>query len=187
MPDPSPSPASPDLAQLIALTARADRAAFRMLYDRTSAKLFGVVLRIVKDRAMAEDVIQEVYLQLWRHAGRYEAGTGQPMTWLISIARYRAIDAIRSRASAARPLQPLDDSHERVAAAGDAEGELIDRDRLAICLGALEPEQRDCVLLAYRDGYSREELAAQFAKPVNTIKTWLHRGLQSLRTCLDAP
>lgn len=136
---------------------------------------------------MAEDVLQEVYLQVWRHADRYEAGAGQPMTWLISIARYRAIDAIRRHAGATRKLDPLDESHDLVGAGGDPETDLVDRDRLGLCFGELETEQRECILRAYRDGYSREELAEQFGKPVNTIKTWLHRGLQVLRKCLDAP
>lgn len=177
-----------DLAALIAQTKAGDPAAFKALYDRTSSKLFGVVLRIVGERGMAEDVLQEVYCQLWRHADRYEAEAGRPMTWLISIARYRAIDAARRDGRLARPLEPLDEeSLDLGTAPGDAETDLVDRERLSLCLGELAAEQRDCVLLAYRDGYSRDELAARFGAPVNTIKTWLHRGLQTLRRCLVAP
>jgi RNA polymerase sigma-70 factor (ECF subfamily) len=179
--------ASIDLAGLIAATARGDRAAFAELYGRTAAKLLGIVIRIVHDRGIAEDVLQEVYLRVWQNASSYVPQAGRPMTWMISIARNRAIDVVRGRrivqlAQDEEGLDPL----EGVPEARDRESEIIDMSRLRLCLGRLEAVQRRCLLEAYYDGYSREELATRFGKPVNTIKTWLHRSAASLRTCLDA-
>jgi RNA polymerase sigma-70 factor (ECF subfamily) len=179
--------ASIDLTGLVAGTARGDRAAFAELYGRTAAKLLGIVIRIVRDRAIAEDVLQEVYLRVWQNAASYAPDAGRPMTWMISIARNRAIDVVRGR----RILQLAQDEDgldplESVAEGRDREAEIIDMSRLRLCLGQLDAVQRRCLLEAYYDGYSREELAIRFGKPVNTIKTWLHRTAATLRTCLDA-
>lgn len=178
----------PDLAALLAATARGERAAFRRLYELTASKLFGVVLRIVRDRSVAEDVVQDVYVKVWQGAGSYSAESGRPMTWLISVARNRAIDVIRRRTDP--PAPSGEDEADWVAAVADPrdlEGELADLDRLRRCLEQLEPTQRRCLLEAYYHGYSREELAGRYGRPVNTIKTWLHRTSQALRACLGAP
>jgi RNA polymerase sigma factor (sigma-70 family) len=176
-----------DLAGLIAATARGDRAAFAELYGRSAAKLLGIVIRIVHDRAIAEDVLQEVYLRVWQNADGYVPEAGRPMTWMISIARHRAIDVVRGRrivqlAQDEDGLDPL----EGVPEPRDREAEIIDTSRLRLCLGQLDPIQRRCLLDAYYEGYSRQELAIRFGKPVNTIKTWLHRTAATLRGCLDA-
>lgn len=174
-----------DLSALIGRTARGDQTAFRELYGQTSAKLLGVALRIVKDRAVAEDVVQEAYLKVWQGAASYSLEAGRPMTWLISIARYRAIDVVRARRETlARTHEDGLDPVEAMAEPRDREAEFIDRDRLSTCLGRLDEPQRRCFLEAYYDGYSREELSERFAAPVNTIKTWLHRSAASLRTCM---
>jgi RNA polymerase sigma factor (sigma-70 family) len=179
--------ASTDLATLIAGTARRHDPAFAQLYASTAAKLLGVILRIVRDRAMAEDVLQEVFLRIWQNASTYAPESGRPMTWLIAIARYRAIDFIRQRRfETLPPNEDGSDPLDAIAEPRDRERDIIDTDRLRLCLGQLEAPQRRCVLEAYYEGYSREELASRFAMPVNTIKTWLHRGTQTLRTCLDA-
>lgn len=174
-----------DLSALIGRTARGDQSAFRQLYGQTSPKLLGVALRIVKDRAVAEDVVQEAYLKVWQGAASYSIEAGRPMTWLISIARYRAIDVVRARRETlARTHEDGLDPVETMAEPRDREAEFIDRDRLSTCLGRLDETQRRCFLEAYYDGYSREELSRRFAAPVNTIKTWLHRSAASLRTCI---
>lgn len=177
----------PHLADLIAATARRDDRAFADLYDRTAAKLLGVIIRIVRDRAMAEDVLQEVYLRVWQSAASYAPESGRPMTWLISIARYRAIDIRRRKTTESLPAnEDGSDPFHAIAEDRDRERDIIDNDRLRVCLGGLDERQRTCLLAAYYEGYSREELAIRFAAPVNTIKTWLHRSTQALRTCLEA-
>lgn len=179
--------ASPELSMLLAAVTRGDRSAFKALYDRTASKLLGVVLRIVRDRALAEEVLQETYLKIWQNASAYAPGVGQPMTWMMAIARHRAIDVIRKRTEVLRePDENGRDWLESVKGVENPEAGLIDRDGLGRCLDRLEAPQRDCIILAYCHGYSREELAARFERPVNTIKTWLHRSLGALKACLEA-
>jgi RNA polymerase sigma-70 factor (ECF subfamily) len=175
---------SDEIGGLIVAVGHGDRAAFRRLYIATSPKLMGVVVRITKTRAEAEEVLQEVYLKVWGSASTFslEAGTG--IGWLVSIARNRAIDIARSRKAAATDNQDTD-WFDRIASAGNLEGEIMDRTALVGCLEGLERPVRDMIVLAYIDGASREELAERFASPVNTIKTKLHRGLAALKACLE--
>ncbi|BAQ45070.1 MULTISPECIES: sigma-70 family RNA polymerase sigma factor [Methylobacterium] len=176
------------LADLIALVATGRQDALRALYDRTAPKLFGLILRIVRDRGAAEDVLQDAYLRVWQGAAGYAPEAGRPMAWLAAIARHRAIDLVRRRGEVTMPAGEDDEEDwlARIADPRDSEAEFLDRDALLACLGRLEPAQRDCIVLAYCEGLSREELAARYDRPVNTVKTWLHRGLASLRGCLDA-
>lgn len=176
------------LAALIAQVADGRQDALRALYDRTAPKLFGVILRIVRDRSAAEDVLQDAYLRVWQNAAGYAPEAGRPMAWLAAIARHRAIDQVRRKGEVPMPASEDDDEDwlARIADPRDSEAAILDRDALLACLGRLEPAQRDCVVLAYCEGLSREELALRYDRPVNTVKTWLHRGLASLRGCLDA-
>jgi RNA polymerase sigma-70 factor, ECF subfamily len=171
-----------DLQRVLSEVAKGDREAFRALYDATAPKLFGVVLRIIGNRAEAEEVLQEAYVQVWRKADLYRPEAGQPMAWLAAIARNRALDRIRAgRIDRAR--SDYDESIlERIAA---PEFSPSTRQSLRQCLGALEEDARRCVILAYCSGYSREELAEQFGRPVGTIKTLLHRTVKALRACLE--
>jgi RNA polymerase sigma factor (sigma-70 family) len=180
-------PDSSQLADLIVRTGRGDRAAFRAVYDSTSSKLLGVILRIVKNRAGAEEILQDVYLRLWQNAASYVREAGPPMGWLVSIARNRAIDVIRQKTpDLMGPGEDGVDWFDKLAEPRDREADMLDVSALRHCLGQVDEEHRSCILLAYYEGWSREELAQRFDRPVNTIKTWLHRGLASLRTCLDA-
>jgi RNA polymerase sigma factor (sigma-70 family) len=176
-----------NLAVLLSAVARHDRAAFKELYDQSCARLFSNVLRIVRDRALAEEVIQEAYLRIWEKAATYRVESGPPMTWMVSIARNRAIDVIRKRKEVLIGADgDQEDWLEQVPA--ETNGiDIADREGLRRCLERLEEPQRNCIVLAYCSGYSREELAMRYERPVNTIKTWLHRGLASLRTCLETP
>lgn len=171
---------STDLADLIARVTTGDEAAFQQLYDRTSAKLFGVVLRIVKGRELADEVLQDSYLRIWQNAARYAPDSGRPMTWMIAIARYAAIDVVRKRAhdSTYAPIDPPEP-------AADPERQIVVQDMLGRCLSMLAAPQLECVVLAYCNGYSREELARHFSAQIPTIKTWLHRALNALRACLE--
>ncbi|MDR3372698.1 MAG: sigma-70 family RNA polymerase sigma factor [Ancalomicrobiaceae bacterium] len=174
------------LAKLLARAAGGDRASFRALYDATSAKLLGTILRICKDRDLARDLLQEVYVKIWQNARSFDATQSSPVTWMVAIARYRAIDEMRRRKpETSGSEQELDD------AAAEFVDPLASRDRreeaarLSQCLDGLEAERRQAILLAYCYGASRESLAERFARPVATIKTWLRRSLTQLRGCLE--
>jgi RNA polymerase sigma-70 factor (ECF subfamily) len=177
-----------DLAGLLDAVAVGDRMAFRDLYGRTSAKLFGAVLGICKDRSLAEDVMQEAYLRVWRYADGFDPTRAAPVTWLVTIARNAAIDAVRARGRASALFDGArdEDDEDPVMRVADptehpAPWEL---EALKACLASLESDHRHCVLLAYYEGYSREDLSERFDRPVGTIKTWLFRGLAALKTCL---
>jgi RNA polymerase sigma-70 factor (ECF subfamily) len=179
--------ATTDLETLLDQVAAGDRQAFASIYAATSSKLFGIVLRIIGDRALAEDILQEAYVKIWRNASSYERSSGRPVTWLVAVARNTAIDALRQRRGhRARHRDMDDDAFTEVADPYAGSVHPAEREALRTCLGRLEDEQRACVLLAYLDGYSREDLADRFNRPVGTIKTWLHRALARLKECLDS-
>lgn len=168
----------------------ADRKAFAELYSVTSAKLFGVCLRILKDRAQAEDALQEIYVKIWERADAYQPGRVQPMTWLITIARNHGIDQLRKSRSGASGRTDGDDTvidRLETPEPGPAE-QLLRKDeraRISACLDQLADEKADAVRRAYLEGATYAELASHFAVPLNTMRTWLRRSLQSLRACLS--
>lgn len=175
-----------DLTDLLGRVADRDRDAFRKLYDATSAKLFGTILRILKDRDKAEEILQESYVRIWNNAGRFDADRASPITWMATIARNRAIDEARRRV----PSEPGDDTAlERLAdPAPQPDRQAAAREdirRLDGCLQELEPPRSEMVRLAYLDGLSREALASRFDQPVGTVKTWLRRSLQQLQDCMS--
>jgi RNA polymerase sigma factor (sigma-70 family) len=176
-----------ELITLISAVARRDRAAFKRLYERVAPKLFAILLRMLRNRAIAEEVLQDAFLRVWQNADSFSSEAGPAMPWLISIARNRAIDVLRSK-NPAEPVAQSDDADPfaNFPAPGDREAEMMNIAALRHCLGTIEEPVRSCVLLAYYEGYSREELARRFDRPVNTIKTWLHRALAALKSCLDA-
>lgn len=177
---------SASLEALMGMVARQDAEAFRSLYGETSGRLMAVALRICRDRAMAEDVLQEVYTQIWRRAGVFDPARCSVMAWMTVIARNRAIDHVRrlgrpgdaGREAAEYEIEAL----PSLAAGVEQMGELRD---LAACLGRLAPRQGEAVLLAYYNGLSRDDLARHFGMPENTVKTWLRRGLIALRRCME--
>lgn len=184
-----PSVAAAALANLVARCALGDRVAFADLYQATSAKLFGVLLRIVKNEEMAEDALQDVFIKVWHKAGDYHAGKGTVMTWLISIARYRAIDMLR-RARAGVQTVSDDEQPVEARAANDSDPlqlncRVAEDARLAACLDELDSQRRACLVLAYCEGYTHDELSQRIGSPLGTIKSWIRRGLQSLKACLE--
>jgi RNA polymerase sigma-70 factor, ECF subfamily len=172
------------LAALLDATARGDRAAFRALYEAAAPKLFGVVLRITRNRQTAEEVLQETFIKIWQNAEQFTPEAGQPMGWLAAIARNRAIDRIRAEKIERNRAGDDDRILERLAAPAD--GDPATRRALGRCLESLDEESRNCVVLAYCSGFSREELSERFSRPVGTIKTLLHRSIKQLRACLES-
>ena len=177
------------IEHLIARVALGDRSAFSELYDATSAKLFGVTLRILRDRGEAEDVLQEVFLRVWRRADRYGANGYSPMTWLITIARNASIDRIRAKKVAGRESGDGLDAAEQLADSRPSpEAEAVaasERVRLDRCLDELKNEKAGAVRGAYLDGDSYQDLADRYGVPLNTMRTWLRRSLLKLRECLS--
>ena len=175
------------LTEALVRTGTEDRAAFRQLYDLTSAKLFGVVLRICGDRQAAEDVLHDVYLTVWRRAGAFEPGRASPITWLATIARNRAIDW--RRAQGGRQFAPVDEIAE-LADQAPLASEVLEQKgeaaRLHGCLQALEERQRGAIRTAFFDGVTYAELAERQGVPLGTMKSWVRRGLAGLKRCLDA-
>jgi RNA polymerase sigma-70 factor, ECF subfamily len=180
-----PAGAGDDLTQLLSRIAGRDAAAFSTLYKQTSAKLYGVVARILTRGDLAADVLQEAYVRIWEKAGDFDPVKGSPLAWMATIARNRALDEVRR----VRPVS-LEDQPEGFEPAAEKIDPLATRERseglaaLVDCLKALDEEKRAVVLLAYYRGLSREALAKRFGRPVPTIKTWLHRSLAQLRDCL---
>ncbi len=192
---------SQELAQLLARAGLGDRRAFAELYDKTSGYLFGVVLRIQRDHAVAEELLQEIYVALWKSAAGFDAARSQPLTWLTHIARNRAIDSLR-RAEAQPQTVALpgggddddaDDANRRALealpdeAAGpfDLLRQASDARQLGQCMEHLSAAQRQSVALAFYDGLSHAEVAERLRQPLGTVKSWVRRALLALRSCLD--
>lgn len=187
---------SRDLSRLLARTGLGDRAAFAQLYERSSPHLFAVILRINRDRAQAEDILQEVYVSVWRAAQSFDAAQSQPLTWLTSIARNRAIDSLRRKHSEP-PLQTtlsgeIDedrDVYDTLPSNAPGPLELLsqasDVRALSACMDGLTAAQRQSVALAFYDGLSHGEVAAQMGQPLGTVKSWVRRALIALKSCLD--
>jgi RNA polymerase sigma-70 factor (ECF subfamily) len=179
--------AGDDLTDLLIRIAARDSAAFAALYKQTSAKLYGVVARILTRGDVAADVLQEAYVRIWEKAGDFDPVKGSPLAWMATIARNRALDEVRR----VRPVS-LEDQPEGFEPVAEEIDPLAARERsegltaLVDCLKALDEEKRAVVLLAYYRGLSREALAKRFGRPVPTIKTWLHRSLAQLRDCLKS-
>jgi RNA polymerase sigma-70 factor (ECF subfamily) len=172
-----------DLALLERVAGRDERA-LGELYDRHSRLLFGLILRIVRARGDAEDVLQDVFVQAWTRAATYSPVLGSPVGWLVGIARHRAIDRLRANAVRERTVHraeapPAPHTPEASAATSERQREI------ARVLGELPPEQRELIQLAYFEGLTQSELAARFGLPLGTVKTRIRSGLQSLRAYLQ--
>jgi RNA polymerase sigma-70 factor (ECF subfamily) len=176
----------PGVEELLEATARGDRAAFERLYEAVAPRVFGLVLRVLRDRAQSEEVAQEVLVEVWRNAARFQSGRGSGLAWVLTIAHRRAIDRVRSsqasmdreeRAARMEVYRPFDEVVESV------EGRL-ERERLRRCLQGLTALQRESVTIAYYGGYSYREVAELVKVPLATVKTRMRDGLIRLRDCL---
>jgi RNA polymerase sigma-70 factor (ECF subfamily) len=175
------------LAAALVRVAGGDRTALRTIYQDTSAKLFGVCLRILNDRGEAEDVLQDVYVTVWRKAATFDPGRASPITWMVAIARNRAIDRLRATA-VSRRMEPI----EAADAVSDPSPVAVERvelaqqqQRLAGCLKELEARHSAAIRAAFLDGATYEELAARMKVPLGTMKSWIRRGLLKQRACLE--
>ena len=183
--------AEDDRSQLVAALARVaggDRAALQTVYQGTSAKLFGVCLRILNDKSEAEDVLQEVYLTVWRKASSFDPARASPITWLVAIARNRSIDRLRAAAGGRRRMEPIEAAEEvrdPAPAAVDLVEAAQDATRRGLCLEQLEARQSTAIRSAFLDGNTYEELAERMKVPLGTMKSWIRRGLLKLRDCLE--
>jgi RNA polymerase sigma factor (sigma-70 family) len=188
---------SRDLAAALARSALGDRAAFKRVYELSSGHLFAVILRIQRDRDLADDLLQEVYVSAWKAAGSFDASRAQPLTWLTHIARNKAIDSLR-RAQAQPRTESLhadDEDDDRP----DAQARLVDdapgpaallerasdARQLGHCMEGLSAPQRQSVALAFFDGLSHAEVADQLCQPLGTVKSWVRRALMTLKGCLE--
>jgi RNA polymerase sigma-70 factor (ECF subfamily) len=174
-----------DLVELLRRVAAEDRQAFQTLFRATSAKLYGIVFRILRRKDLADEVLQEAYLRIWRRAAAFNPNAGSPITWMAVIARNLALDEVRRGQPESIETRP-----ELMDVAGEFVDPLGPRERsegwarLLACLEGIEKDRRQMVLLAYYHGMSRDDLAAKFGAPVATVKTWLRRSLLQLRACL---
>lgn len=177
----------PELAWLQRI-ADGDRAAFEQLYHATAARLLGVCRRVLPDRSEAEDVLQDVYVAIWRKAPQFSPDKSSAMTWLAAIARHRAIDRLRATpALATRQAIELAELESDPEAAPSARAEAdSERSQLDHCLGQLDARRRSLIRTAFFDGATYEDLAQRTGSPLGSIKSWIRRGLLQLRACLES-
>lgn len=175
------------LAGVIAAVAGGDRTAFEKLYRATSSKLFGVCLRVLPDRAEAEDVLQEVYATVWRKAAQFDASRASSITWLAMIARNKAIDRLRATPAAARtaPIEVADAVADPGPSPLHVTEAAVESQRLGACMDQLDSRRRSLIRTAFFEGATYEELAERIGSPLGSVKSWIRRGLIQLRACLE--
>lgn len=177
------------LQQLLKRCAAADGAALQQLYAQVSPVLFACLTRILRRRSVAEEALQDVFVTIWQRAGQFQPERGRAMAWLISIARYRAIDLLRRERSA--PALVPDVAEVADVADGEAQAApetdvLMSAGLLERCLGLLTPQQRRCLELAFVSGDSHADIAQLLGSPLGTVKSWIRRALQELKVCLES-
>ena len=175
-----------ELAQLLMRTGKHDQQAFAELYERTSAKLYGVCLRMLRDRSDADEVLQETWATVWRRAANFDPDKAGAITWLVTLARNKAIDRLRhhreEQLGEPFKLEEIADADPTPAADAEASQEY---QRLQRCIGALESRQRTAVREAFFTGATYNQLATRCNVPLGTMKSWIRRSLLQLRTCLE--
>ncbi len=186
-----PNDRSVRLAGLLARVALGDQAAFGEFYELTSAHLYGVAVRILRDAPAAEEILQEAYVSVWHHAGSYESAKSQPLTWLTTIVRNRCLDQLRRREIDTVTLIADDDD----APAYDPPSETMTPVEMLLagaeaqsvreCVETLDAGPKQAIALAFYQGLSHSELATHLRQPLGTVKSWVRRGLERLKTCLD--
>lgn len=177
---------SKDIENLISQVALGNRDAFKSLYHATSAKLFGVCLRVLNDRASAEDALQEIYVKIWQKSKSFAANNYSPMSWLVVVARNHCIDIIRARKPQSVDIDDAIDISDETTKTPEQEAiNTSEGRRIDVCLGELDADKAKAVQSAYVEGFSYQELAEQYDVPINTMRTWLRRSLAKLKECLE--
>lgn len=166
-----------------------DASAFRELYQLASPRLFALCKRMMRDEALAEDILQEAFVKIWNKASSFASGKGSAMTWMSTIVRNQALDKLRMAKS--RPVLADEGEYETLDFASEElspdslKALSDDTQRLLECMEELKPEQRECIMSAFYYGHTHDELATQMDKPLGTVKAWIRRGLEQLRMCLS--
>lgn len=179
-----------ELQDLLSRIAQRDKKAFRILYDRVAPAIFGMLITLVRARAVAEELLQECFVGIWQHAGSYVPARSRPMTWMFSIARNRAIDHLRSGYC---KTTSFEDEEDRILSVPDETPSALelmsvqaDTEALRECLRALEPTIERCIVAAFYRGLTHDQVALEIGAPLGTVKSWIRRGLTRLRQCLDS-
>lgn len=176
---------SDQLAALLARCALKDQQALATLYKLTSAELYAVLLRILKNKTLAEETLQEAYMNIWKKADTYHHQKGEPMAWIVSIARYRALDILRQQ----KTRQQYEDLYEieKTIQSPQFDETITDQDEAVVlgeCLDRLQTDARRSVVMAYCEGYTHQELSEHLGKPIGTVKSWIRRSLKHLQECI---
>ncbi len=175
-----------ELMVLLSSVARQDRQAFQRLYEQVSGRMFGLCQKLAGQQELAEEALQDAFIRIWHHASEYHSDRGSPMSWMMTIARYRTLDLIRARkvrqTAGDDALNSVEDERS-----GPLEATLQMDGSAALtgCLDELSPEQRDSILLSYYRGFTHDELSTALSTPLGTVKSWIRRGLQVLKRCLE--
>ena len=187
MPDPIPLSADAfDYEAALEACARGERFALNALYRQESRRLLGVAQRIVGDRDSAHDVLQDAFVQIWQRATSYQRSLGSARGWVYTVVRHRALDVVRRagrEVSVGDDLDALSDAHQSAQAHVESTGP--DAAALDRCLAALDERKRECIVCAFVEGYTHEQIATRIATPVGTVKSWIRRGLLALKECLS--
>jgi RNA polymerase sigma-70 factor (ECF subfamily) len=181
-----PETSSFDYEAAVLACARGERFALRALYEREARWLLGVALRIVRDRELAEDVLQDAFLQVWQHAHTFDPALGSARGWVYTVVRHRALREV----GGSKTMQQFDPqdlaalSDAQQFARGEPDDRGLDTESLERCLQRLEENRRVCVVHAFVDGYTHEQIASRMNTPIGTVKSWIRRSLASLKECL---
>ncbi len=171
-----------EVEQLLAQVKLKHQPAFAQLYDLTNAKLYGLILKIIPDEAIAADVLQDAYSKIWFQAEQYRADLGSAWSWLCQLTRNQAIDRLRQR----NRLKETSEDEAPESYSADTSGLWPEHLDLGRCLQAIRAEQQQVIISAYIHGWSHSELVERFDAPLGTLKSWIRRGLKELRECLEA-
>ncbi len=184
----SDNPINDQLADLLSRSGLGDRAAFALLYESTKSKLFAVSLRIVRERHLAEEVLQDSFVNIWNHAANYATAKSAPLTWMTAIVRNRSLDMVRRPQLEVADQEDFFTSNFEDERPGPQENLLQARDeaRIERCMKGLDAEQRQTISLAFFQGLSHSEVADHLRRPLGTVKTHIRRGLMKLKGCLES-